>query len=83
VKRKVVEEICRCHTSLQKSKGAQFGVAGICLKARVRQVLKKFARAGKKARKGRFKEDRKRQRGVPCADDSLNSPDCIPPIPHM
>jgi len=48
VKRKVVEEICRCHTSLQKSKGAQFGVAGICLKARVRQFLKKFATAGKK-----------------------------------
>ena len=46
-------------------------------------IPQKVCNGGKKARKGRFKEDRKRQRGVPCADDSLNSPDCIPPIPHM
>lgn len=62
------------HLSSEVKRSSQIGAA------RVRQFLKKF---DMQARKGRFKEDRKRQRGVPCADDSLNSPDCIPPIPHM
>jgi len=50
-----VEEIYRCHTSLQKSKGAQFGGTDMS-PAWVRCFLKKWERG-----KGRFKEGRKRQ----------------------
>jgi len=50
-----VEEIYRCHTSLQKSKGAQFGGTDMS-QAWVRRFLKKWERG-----KGRFKEGRKRQ----------------------
>jgi len=48
-----VEEIERCHTSLQKSKGAQLGEAQICLMHGSGVSSKSEMRRGK----GRFKKE--------------------------